>query len=234
MPLQSTNYPKAKQKVLIIHNYYQIPGGEDTVVANETKLLQDNGHEVILYTRSNNEIKTMGILKKLLLPFITIYNPRSSADIKKIIKNEKINIVHVHNTLNLISPSVWYAAVRSGVPVVQTVHNFRLICPNGMLYRDGHVCEDCLQKGLTCAVKHGCYRNSKIQTLILTVSALIHRATGIYGKINFICLTEFNKEKLLLINKKKMIIHPARVFVKPNFTFSDNPELSIINNLKND
>lgn len=224
MPLQPNNHVQIKQKVLIIHNYYQIPGGEDTVVANEKKLLEDNGHEVILYTRSNNEIKTMGIFKKLLLPFITIYNPRSSADIKKIIRTEKINIVHVHNTLNLISPSVWYAAVRSGVPVVQTVHNFRFICPNGILYRDGHVCEDCLKKGLACAVKHGCYRNSRMQTLILTISALIHRATGIYGKINFICLTEFNKEKLLLINSKKEIIDPARVFVKPNFTFSDNSE----------
>ncbi len=219
IPSAKQNNGSRKQKVLLIHNYYQIPGGEDTVVANEKKLLEDNGHEVILYTRSNNEIKSMGRLKKLMLPFMAIYNPRSSRDVKKIIQTEHIDIVHVHNTLNLISPSVYYAAVRCGVPVVQTVHNYRFICPNAMLYRGGEVCEDCVEKGLGCAVRHGCYRDSKAQTLILVISSMIHRATGIYGRMNFICLTEFNRQKLLLINKKKTIIDPARVFVKPNFTF---------------
>ena len=161
-----------KPKVLIIHNRYQIPGGEDTVVANERKLLRDNGHEVVLYTRDNNEIKTMSGLKKLLLPFTTIYNPQSARDVKKIITEEHIDIVHVHNTLNLISPSVYYAAVKCGVPVVQTVHNFRLICPGATLYRDGHICEDCIEKGLGCAVRHGCYRQSKAQTLILVISGV--------------------------------------------------------------
>lgn len=208
-----------KDKVLIIHNYYQIPGGEDTVVANEKKLLESNGHEVILYTRNNNEIKSMGMLRKLLLPFATIYNPRSARDVKKIIREQNIDIVHVHNTLNLISPSVYYAAEKCGVPVVQTVHNFRFICPGAMLYRDGNICEECVEKGLKCAVSHGCYRGSKVQTLILVISAWIHRATGIYGRMNYICLTEFNRQKLLLINKKRRIIEPSKVFVKPNFTF---------------
>ena len=213
-----------KPKILIIHNYYQIPGGEDTVVANEKKLLEDNGHEVILYTRDNNEIKTMSRMKKLLLPFMTIYNPGSARDVKKLIKNENIDIVHVHNTLNLISPSVYYAAVKCRVPVVQTVHNFRFICPDALLFRDGHICEDCLNNGLRCAVKHGCYRGSKLQTLILVISALLHRTTGIFGKLNFICLTPFNKQKLLLINRKRRIIDPARVFVKPNFSFEATSE----------
>ena len=208
-----------KPKILIIHNYYQIPGGEDTVVANEKKLLEDNGHEVMLYTRDNNEIKTMSRLKKLLLPFMTVYNPASAREVKKIIRNEKIDIVHVHNTLNLISPSVYYTAVRCGVPVVQTVHNFRFICPGALLHREGQVCEDCLRKGLMCAVRYGCYRGSKLQTLLLTVSLLLHRKTGIYRRLSFICLTEFNKQKLLQINGRKKIIDPARVFVKPNFTF---------------
>lgn len=210
-----------KAKILIIHNHYQIPGGEDTVVENEKKLLEDNGHDVILYTRNNNEIKTMSALKKLLLPLTTIYNPRSARDVTKIIKQEKIDIVHVHNTLNLISPSVYYAAVKCGVPVVQTVHNFRLICPGATLYREGHICEDCIEKGLGCAVRQGCYRHSKAQTLILVISVLLHRATGIYGRLNYICLTEFNREKLLTLNRKKQIIDPSRVFVKPNFTFPD-------------
>lgn len=213
--------PEQKPRILLIHNYYQIPGGEDTVVANEKRLLEDHGHRVILYTRHNSEITQMSEWKKLLLPLMTIFNPRSSRDVRQIIREHKIDIVHVHNTLNLISPSVYYAARKCGVPVVQTVHNFRLICPGAMLYRDGHLCEDCVSKGLGCAVRHGCYRGSKAQTLITVISVLLHRATGIYGSLYYICLTAFNREKLLEINRKKTLIASSRVFVKPNFTFSD-------------
>ena len=208
-----------KLKILIVHNHYQIPGGEDTVVANEKRLLEQNGHEVILYTRDNSEINTMGLAGKLLLPFRSICNHRSARDVKRIIRDERIDIVHVHNTLNLISPSVYYAAVKSGVPVIQTIHNFRFVCPSAVLYRDGHLCEDCVRMGLGCAVRHGCYRNSRAQTLILVISALLHRATGILGKINYICLTEFNRDKLLTVNRKKQVIDPSRVWVKPNFSF---------------
>lgn len=208
-----------KQKVLMVHNYYQIPGGEDTVVANEKRLLEEHGHEVVLYTRHNDELKNMSILRKLCLPFTTIFNPRTYREVKKIIREENIEIVHVHNTLNLISPAVYYAAVKMKVPVVQTIHNFRMICPGATFFRDGHICEDCVSKGLGCAFKHKCYRSSRAQTLICVISTLIHRWTGIYGKINYICLTEFNKEKLLQLNRKKQIIDPKRVFVKPNFTF---------------
>ena len=202
-----------KQNILIVHNYYQIPGGEDTVVANEKKMLEDHGHKVIFYTRSNNELKNMGLFKKLLLPLTTIYNPRTARDIKRIIKEEKIDIVHVHNTLTLISPAVYYAALRMKKPVVQTIHNFRLLCPGATFYRDGHICEDCVSKGLGCALKHKCYRGSFLQTLICVLSTKIHRWTGIYGKINYICLTEFNKEKLLQLKG----IKGESVFVKPNF-----------------
>ena len=202
-----------REKVLIVHNYYQIPGGEDTVVANEKKLLEENGHEVILYTRHNSELKSFSKLDKICLPFSTIFNFRTYKEIKKIIRKENIEIVHVHNTLNLVSPSVYYAAVYSYVPVVQTVHNFRLLCPGATFFRDGHVCEDCLSKGLSCAVKNKCYRGSRIQTLACVVSTIIHRTLKIYGKLNYICLTEFNKEKLLHLKQ----IKKEKVFVKPNF-----------------
>ena len=204
---------KEKPIVLIVHNYYQIPGGEDAVVANEKKLLEAHDHEVILYTRDNKEIKEMTKFQKLFLPFTTIYNPRTSKDIKRIIREKKVDIVHVHNTLNLISPAVYYAARKCEIPVVQTIHNFRLLCPGATFYRDGNICEDCLNKGLGCAVKHGCYRGSKAQTLICVISTALHRFTKIYGKINYITLTEFNKNKLLQLKQ----IKEDKVFVKPNF-----------------
>lgn len=208
-----------KQNILIVHNYYQIPGGEDTVVANEKQMLEDHGHKVVLYSRNNSELKEMSTLQKLMLPFTTVFNPRTYRDIKHLIKTEKIDIVHVHNTLNLISPAVYYAARVMGVPVVQTIHNFRLLCPGATFYRDGHICEDCVSKGLMCSVKHRCYRNSRLQTLACVISTKIHRMTGIYGKISYICLTEFNKDKLIQLKQ----IKPDRVYVKPNFTYE--PEI---------
>lgn len=210
-----------KPNVLIVHNYYQIPGGEDTVVANEKRMLEKHGHKVILYTRSNLELKELSMIQKLLLPFTTIFNRRTYKDIKRIIQDQKIDIVHVHNTLNLVSPSVYYAAIACHVPLVQTIHNFRLLCPGATFYRDGHICEDCLEKGLFCAVKHGCYRESCLQTLACVINAKFHRMTGIYKKLNYICLTEFNKEKLLSFKQ----ISPERVFVKPNFVESINGEI---------
>lgn len=211
-----------KPNILIVHNYYQIPGGEDTVVANEKKLLEDHGHKVVLYSRNNSELKKMSGLKKLMLPLTTVFNPRTYRDIKLLIKAEQIDIVHVHNTLNLISPSVYYAARAMKVPVVQTVHNFRLLCPGATFYRDGHICEDCVENGLWCAVKHKCYRGSRTQTLACVLSTWFHRMTGIYGKINYICLTEFNKEKLLQLKQ----IKPDRVFVKPNFVETPAGEIN--------
>ena len=210
-----------KQNILIVHNYYQIPGGEDTVVANEKKMLEEHGHKVVLYSRNNSELKGMAKLQKLMLPLTTVFNPRTYNDIKRLIKTEQIDIVHVHNTLNLISPAVYYAARTMKVPVVQTVHNFRLLCPGATLYRGEHICEDCVSKGLMCAVRHNCYRNSKLQTLACVISTKIHRMTGIYGKINYICLTEFNKEKLHELKQ----IKADKVFVKPNFVEAPMDEI---------
>ena len=201
------------KNILIVHNYYQIPGGEDTVVENEKTLLETHGHNVVLYTRRNSELSKMRKVSKLLLPITTIFNPRTYKDIKKLIVENQINVVHVHNTLNLISPSVYYAARAMKVPVVQTVHNFRLVCPGATFYRDGHICEDCLRHGLKCSITHSCYRGSKIQTLACALTLTIHRIMGIYKKINYICLTEFTKDKI------KSVVDPERVYIKPNFVY---------------
>lgn len=214
---------KKKDNILVVHNYYQIPGGEDAVVSNEIKMLKDNGHKVILYKRSNSELKMMNKLKKLALPLTTIFNPKTYIDIRKIIKKENIDIVHVHNTLGLISPAVYYAAVSMKIPVVQTMHNFRLLCPGATLYRSGAICEECLEKGMSCALKHNCYRGNKIQTLACVISTKTNQILGIYKRICYIALTEFNKRKLL--NMKQ--IDSDRIYIKPNFTYEINIKKSV-------
>ena len=200
--------------ILIVHNYYKIPGGEDVVVKNESGLLKEAGHKVILYTRHNEELDDMPFYKKLLLPFSFIYSKKTYRDIEGIIQREAIDIVMVHNTLMLISPSVYYAALKAKIPVIQVVHNYRLICPGATLYRDGHICEDCIQQGLGCAIRHACYRNSRFFTLACVLSARYHRFRKVYEKLFYICLTDFSKNKLLTFSQIKR----ERVFVKPNFT----------------
>ncbi len=202
-----------KYRILQVHNYYQIPGGEDAVVANEKQLLEEHGHKVFQYTRNNNELKHLSVFQKLLLPFATLFNIKTYRDIRHIIKKQDIDIVHVHNTLSLISPAVYYAAISVNTPVVQTIHNFRLLCPDATFYRDGHICEDCIAHGFRCAIHHGCYRESKLQTLACVINLCLHRKLGIYRKLNYICLTEFNKKKLLEFKQ----VREKNIYIKPNF-----------------
>lgn len=225
--LEENSMNKENYRILVVHNYYKIPGGEDTVVQNEMKMLEDAGHYVMLYARHNSELEQMSKIGKLCLPLTTIFSVRTYRDIKKIIRENKIDVVHVHNTLNLISPAVYYAALRCKVPVIQTIHNFRLLCPAATCYRDGKICEDCIEKNLGCAVKHSCYRNSKIETLACVMVLRIHRIAGIYKKLFYICLTEFNKQMLL----KQGQIKPTQIFVKPN-TVVENPTYPIVKKRK--
>lgn len=205
-------------RILQVHNFYQIPGGEDVVVRNEKRLLEEHGHKVYTYYRSNEELRKMGLWGKLRLPATAVYSPKTKREVQRLIKEHRIDVVHVHNTLTVVSPSVFYAAFRCHVPVVQTLHNFRMLCPAGSFFRDNRICEECLEGGLFCAVKHRCYRNSKIQSLVSAAVLKIHRILGTYRKVNFICLTEFNREKMLQLPG---LIDEKKVYVKPNFTFRE-------------
>lgn len=214
-------------RILQVHNFYQIPGGEDVVVRNEKRLLEEHGHKVYTYYRTNKELSERGILGKLLLPFTAVYSFRTVREVKRLIKENQIDIVHVHNTLTMVSPSVFYAAFQCNVPVVQTLHNFRMLCPAGSFFRNNVICEECVDGGLKCAIKHKCYRNSTLQTIVSAMILKIHRALGTYRKVNFICLTEFNKNKLLEsldsenVSKNKEVVDASRVYIKPNFTFAE-------------
>lgn len=206
----------AKERVLLVHNFYQIGGGEHTVFENEKRMLKEHGHDVAEYTRDNAELNH-SFLKKLLLPFTTVFSLRTYREIRRMINAKGIDIVHCHNTFPLISPSVYYAARRCGIPVVQTVHNFRFICANGVLSREGRPCEACVKNRLGCALSNRCYRNSWLQTLVLVNMLWIHRMLGTYRKIRYIFLTDFNREKFrpLLGNWLE------RQFTKPNFEYID-------------
>lgn len=181
-------------------------------------MLEEYGHKVILYNINNAELKEKSKLQKIVLPITTFLNPRTYKEVKRLIKAEKIDIINVHTLLNLVSSAVYYSARTMKVPMVQTEHNFRLLCSGAIFYRDGHICEDCVESGLWCAIKHKCYRESRIQTLACALSIWFHQLMGIYGKINYICLTELNKKKLSNLKQ----INKENVFVKLNFVESSD------------
>lgn len=197
-------------KILLVHNYYQQYGGEDVVFESEKSLLEASENSVITYTADNKNIQSqIGLIGKIL------WNRNTYIDLKKIIGKSKPDVVHVHNILPQISPTVYYAAKSENIPVVQTIHNYRLLCPKGILYRNGNICEECLGKKLYLpGIIHKCYRNSYINTVALTSMLSLHKILKTWqNKIDiFIALTEFAKVKLM-----EGGIPENKIVVKPNF-----------------
>jgi glycosyltransferase involved in cell wall biosynthesis len=204
-------------KVLVVHNAYLLRGGEDAVVQSEIALLRAHGHEVFEYARSNAEVAGTG---RLQMAVDTLWSRRTHAEVLELLARSKAQVVHVHNTLPLISPSVYWAAAEAGVPVVQTLHNFRLMCPQAMLLRQGRVCEECVGRAPWPAVRHGCYRGSRPQTAVLSGMLALHRALGTYEhKIaRYIALNEFCRAKFV---QGGLPAH--KLVVKPNFVEDPGP-----------
>lgn len=215
--------------ILLVHNYYQIAGGEHSVFKNELKLLKDQGHNITTYTRNNHELQN-SFLKRILLPFEAVFSFKTLHDVKRIIKSKQIEIVHCHNTFPLISPSLYYAARQCGIPVIQTIHNFRLLCPCGLFYRGGHICEDCAEKNLLQSIKHGCYRNSRMQTAVVAFMLQIHRVVGTFRIPSYLFLTEFNRDKF----QSKRWFPYRKSYVKGNFVCRKNDEAIMMESKRED
>jgi len=211
-----------KSTILIVHNEYQTRGGEDTVVDNEVALLRAHGNEVVEYRRSNTEYKNAGKLGYLKVAKNAVFNRQVYREILDTIHQQHIDIVHVHNTLSVISPAVYYAAKKAGVPVVQTIHNFRFFCINALMYRDGKPCELCANGALKPGIRHRCYHDSKLQSMLCAYTLWHHRRKGIYSYPKYIALTDFGKEKFC--QAMKDYVKPEQVMVLPNFVADYQPE----------
>lgn len=198
-------------RILVAHNAYQQRGGEDMVVEAEVALLRSAGHEVDLLMRHNDEIASM---PRASTAMQTLWSTRTSAELRAKFAARMPDIVHVHNTFPLLSPSLYWACAAAGIPVVQTLHNFRLACPQAMFLRDGKVCEDCLGKVPLAAVRHGCYRGSRAQSGVLAGMLLLHRGLGTWHTkvARFIALNCFCRDKFIQAG-----LPAERIVVKPNF-----------------
>lgn len=206
-------------KILILHNRYLEGGGEDTVVWAEKSLLERYGHKVILYERFNKDIEGYNVFKKIRLLWKDIlWSEDSYQDLKRLIRQERPDIAHIHNIFFLLSPSVYDALKEEGIYIVQTLHNYRFICLNGLFFRDNHICEECLiKKNSFHSVIHRCWRNSFLLSLCLyRMLNACSLKTAISRKIDaYIALSEFSKAKFV-----KWGLPGNRIFIKPNFIVS--------------
>lgn len=226
---ETKNTSKEKLNILQVHNFYRQPGGEDVVVMQEAHMLQGHGHKVMQYFRHNREIDSVSFCKKLLLLSESLFSVRTYVQIRNIIRKKRIDLIHVHNTIHLISPAVFYAAKKEGIPVVMTVHNYRLCCPAGTFYNHGHVCEMCMKKGLIQSVRYSCYRDSRLQSAVMAAEMGFHRRLHTYRDVNFICLTDFQRTKILTLPD----VVSEHVFIKPNAFSNDPSEEKTVYNTRN-
>lgn len=202
--------------VLSIHNGYQIRGGEDESRAAEEQLLRQMGHQVDVYEEHNDRI---GDLNPAQLAIRTIWSQESFGIVRQMLRQGDYDLIHVQNFFPLISPSIYYAARAEGIPIVQTLRNYRLLCPNALFFREGKVCEDCLGKAIPYpGVVHGCYRESPVASAAVASMITIHRALRTWlDKVDlYITLTEFARQKFIQAG------FPAeKILVKPNFVNPD-------------
>jgi len=197
-------------KILLIHNYYQQYGGEDSVFKAEHNLLENHGQQVITYTRNNMEINNYGILDKVRFIKNTLWSRKTEKDIYEICSLERPNVAHIHNIFPLISPSVYQALHKANIPIVQTLHNYRFLCANGIFYRNGSVCELCKKGNVLNGVVHKCYKNSYLTSSLYSTVITLVRLLRKFNLVNkFIALTPFIGNKYVegnMIPKSKISI----------------------------
>jgi glycosyltransferase involved in cell wall biosynthesis len=203
-------------RVLYVHNYYQQPGGEDAVFVAESKLLREHGHEVKEYTEDN---KLIDRIRRGTVAARAIWSRPARRRVRQILHDSRFDLVHFHNTFPLISPSAYSACAEAKLPVVQTLHNYRLLCPASTFFRHGQICEACLGKTPPWpAVAHGCYRASRAQSASAASMLTIHRWLRTWQEQvhGYIALTEFAKRKFI-----EGGLPPQKIHVKPNFVYPD-------------
>ncbi|MEU1358606.1 glycosyltransferase, partial [Micromonospora zamorensis] len=200
-------------KIVVAHNRYREaqPSGENTIVDSEIAQLTAAGIEVLPFIRSSDEIPSMSKVAKALLPISPIWAPRAQHDLSRLLTEHRPDVLHLHNPYPLLSPWVVRTAHRHGVPVVQTVHNYRQVCSSGIYFRDGVICQDCKGRALGVpAIRHRCYRDSAAQSALMATTLAVHRGTW-RSVDRYVALTSAIADHL-----RDYGIPDERIVVKPN------------------
>lgn len=201
-------------KVLVVHNRYRSeqPSGENNVVDAEVTLLADGGHQVSLFERRSDDIAAMPLPRKAAVPLMVPWNPAVRKELAARLRSSRPDVVHIHNTFPLLSPSVVAACADAGVPAVATLHNYTMVCPPGTLHRDGRICTECVGGSPLPAVKHGCYRGSSAATLPMAASMVANRRRWWTGVSRFFCISAAQRDLLVSAG-----MPGERMVVKHNF-----------------
>jgi glycosyltransferase involved in cell wall biosynthesis len=210
--------PEHPVKIVLVHNTYQRPGGEDVVFEQECRMLEEAGHEVIAYRRSNWDAEAYHGIRLLGLAKRTVWASDTRREFSRLLQRENPDIVHLHNTFVMISPSIYSACYEARVPVVQTLHNYRLLCAAGTFFRDGKVCEQCLGGSLWPGVRHACYRQSYPASAVVALMLASHRLRQTWSRevACFVALSQFARNKFM-----EGGLPGEKIFVKPNFVSPD-------------
>lgn len=186
-------------RVLVVHNRYRSeqPSGENNVVDAEVALLREAGHQVELFERRSDDIAEMSMMDKVLVPLRVPRNSGARAALLDRLRRDRPDVVHVHNTFPLLSPSVLDACRDAGVPVVATLHNYTQICPTGTLFRDGVTCTACAGKVPLPAVRHGCYRGSAVASVPVALNLLVNRRRWWSSVSRFLCISDAQRRTLI-------------------------------------
>ncbi|WP_217142025.1 glycosyltransferase [Streptomyces sp. AC627_RSS907] len=201
--------------VLVVHNRYSSaqPSGENRVVDEEVELLRAAGHRVDVFERRSDDIAARSLLGKAAVPLLVPWNPSVRAELAARLRTERPDVVHVHNVFPLLSPAVLAACADAGVPVVATLHNYTQVCPPGTLHRDGRPCTECVGTAASLpAVRHGCYRGSRLATVPLAVSLSVNRRRWWSGVERFFCISAAQRDVLV-----RSGMPAGRLSVKHNF-----------------
>jgi glycosyltransferase involved in cell wall biosynthesis len=203
-------------RILQVHTRYREPGGEDVVVKAEAELLRAAGHEVVQWQAQNPQGTSGAVAALALSP----WNFRAAHSLGRVATRLRPHVAHVHNTWFAMSPSVLLALRRAGVPVVMTLHNYRLLCANGALFRDGRPCEDCIGTHPWHGLRHRCYRDSALQSLPAAGTIAFHSLLGTWRRevSLFLALNEFSRARFVSGG-----LPPERIHVKPNFVTDPGP-----------
>jgi len=202
--------------IIVAHNFYQQPGGEDQVFAAEVDLLRRFGHNVETFVLHNDAIAQIGRARMIAA---TMWNHQTYRSLRQLARATRADVVHFHNTFPLISPAAYKAARDGGAAVVQTLHNFRVICPAALLFRDGHVCESCLGRRFAWpGIVHGCYRSSHSGTAVVAGMVAGHRMLRTWQRAVDVYIAPTASARSKLIEGG---LPAASLAVKPNFVDPD-------------
>ena len=201
-------------RVLLVHSRYRsgAPSGENRVVDQESALLAAAGHDVESYQRDSDEIASWTLFNKAALPARSLWNSQVRSELGRRLSYARPDVVHVHNTFPMISPSVLSACRDNGIPVVATMHNYKLLCASGDFFRDGAPCHDCAGGKVAPAILHGCYRGSRLATVPVTAGIALHRQRWRSLVSAYIFISSSQRDLM-----RRLGLPGERLFVKHNF-----------------